>query len=640
MGGPARRRRATAARRWSLTRLTRPAILICGVLPAVLICIAAGPPAAGAATVPPIVSRIFEHACGTPSIGHAACDAIVVENQSGGTASSQLAAPAGGPLAGPAAAPSGYGPADLRSAYNLASAAAANGGNETVALVDAYDDPDAASDLATYRSTYGLPACGTGCFRKVNQTGGTSYPTGNTGWSEEISLDLDMVSAICPNCRILLVEASSDSLTSLGAAVNEAASLGATQISNSYGGSETSNEGSLSATYYNHPGIDVTVSSGDSGFGVEFPAASQYVTAVGGTSLSRASNARGWTETAWSGAGSGCSVYIPKPSYQKDTGCANRTVADVSAVADPGTPVAVYDTYGGSGWMEFGGTSVASPIIASVDALAGGRSPGTTYGDYAYAHPSQFNDIVSGSNWSSCPGSYECEAMPGYDGPTGIGTPDGAGPVGPPPPVPVNTGLPTISGSLVGGQTLTATNGSWQNSPTSYAYQWEDCTSSLTSSCTALVGAINQTYTLPTGYTGFVTVAVTASNAGGPSTPATATPRGPIAAPPPSFTLSATPASQSVSAGSSATYSVTVTPANAFTGSVAFTASGLPAGVTAAFSPAASPTGSTLTLKSSTTSPTGAHTITIGGSSAGAPSASTTVSLTLTSGTCFFGFCF
>jgi subtilase family serine protease len=274
-----------------------------------------------------------------------------------------------------------------------------------------------------YRTQFGLPACTTanGCFRKVNQNGGTSYPRADRGWAQEISLDLDMASAICPNCKILLVEASSNSFSNLGAAVNRAATMGASAISNSYGGSESSGETGYEASY-DHPGV--TVSSGDGGYGVEYPAASQYVTAVGGTSLSTASNTRGWAETVWSGAGSGCSAYITKPTWQTDTGCSKRTVADVSAVADPNTGVAVYDTYGGSsGWLVFGGTSVAAPIIAGVYALAGNS---TNNGSIPYSHSSLLFDITSGSN-GSCGGSYLCTAGTGYDGPTGLGTPNGSG---------------------------------------------------------------------------------------------------------------------------------------------------------------------------------------------------------------------
>jgi len=331
------------------------------------------------------------------------------------------------------AAPSGYGPGDLGSAYNLLAASSA-GSRQTVAIVDAYDDPNAESDLGAYRSRYGLPACTTanGCFNKVNQAGGATPPSADAGWAQEISLDLDMVSAICPNCRILLVEASSSTFTDLAAAVDRAVAMGATQVSNSYGGSEFSGE-VAAQSHYNHPGVDITVSTGDSGYGVQFPAASQYVTAVGGTRLARDASPRGWSETAWSGAGSGCSAYMPKPIWQSDPGCATRAVADVSAVADPSTGVAVYDTYGGSaGWLIFGGTSVAAPIVASVDALAGGRSPASAYGSFAYNNPTRFNDVTSGSN-GSCGGSYLCTGVIGYDGPTGIGTPNGVAATAPPP---------------------------------------------------------------------------------------------------------------------------------------------------------------------------------------------------------------
>ena len=322
----------------------------------------------------------------------------------------------------PSITPSGYGPSDLAAAYKFSTT---GGSGRTIAIVDAYDDANAESDLAVYRSQFGLPPCTTanGCFRKVNQTGGTSYPRGNQGWAEEISLDLDMASAVCRNCKILLVEATTNSFANLSAAVDEAAVLGAYAISNSYGGGEYSSE-VTDQSHYNHTGIAITASSGDGGYGVEFPAASQYVTAVGGTSLNRASNTRGWSETVWSGAGSGCSAYITKPTWQKDTGCARRTVADVSAVADPNTGVAVYDTYRlhPGGWLVFGGTSVSAPIIGSLYALAG---TATVAGSYPYAHLTSLFDVTSGSN-GSC-GTYLCTGGAGYDGPTGLGTPNGTG---------------------------------------------------------------------------------------------------------------------------------------------------------------------------------------------------------------------
>jgi subtilase family serine protease len=371
-----------------------------------------GPNASVNANASTGLSMRFLHArvCPSAAPGEAACHSLVRVD------------PSGQPLA--TSVPSGYGPAALRAAYVLAST---GGSGQTIAIVDAYDDPNAERDMGVYRTQFGLSACTTanGCFRKVNQSGGTSYPRGNTGWGEEISLDLDMASAICPSCHILLVEANSNSFANLAAAEDEAAKLGATVISNSYGGSEYSGEVNDQA-HFNHPGIAITVSSGDGGYGVEFPAASQYVTAVGGTTLIRNTSTRGWSETVWNGAGSGCSAYITKPTWQTDTGCGKRTVADVSAVADPNTGVAVYDTYlHPGGWLVFGGTSVASPIIASVYALAG-NSGSINYGSYSYSHLSSLFDVTVGSN-GSCSNSYLCTAKTGYDGPTGNGTPNGTG---------------------------------------------------------------------------------------------------------------------------------------------------------------------------------------------------------------------
>jgi subtilase family serine protease len=339
--------------------------------------------------------------------------------------------------------PVGYGPAQIQSAYKLSGL---NAGGRTVAIVDAFDDPKAASDLAKFRSTYGLPSCtaANGCFRKVNQNGGAApLPSGDPGWGTEISLDLDAVSATCPSCHILLVEANSANTPDLDKAEDTAAGLGAVAISNSWGGSEDSSI--LSAdSHFNHPGVAITAGSGDSGYGVSWPASSQYVTAVGGTSLSNAGNARGWNETAWSGAGSGCSAFEPKPAWQHDSGCPRRTVADVSADADPNTGLAVYDTYntcgssglcdllielgvvqGLDGWAQVGGTSLSAPLAAAVYALAG-NTGSIAYGSYPYSHTTALFDVTSGSN-GKCSPSYLCTAGPGYDGPTGLGTPNGTG---------------------------------------------------------------------------------------------------------------------------------------------------------------------------------------------------------------------
>ncbi|KOW00112.1 peptidase S8 [Streptomyces sp. NRRL B-1140] len=390
--------------------------------------------AAHAQAADPSTSKVtWTRSCALPRHqGEMACNALRVTG--GRTAFQQqhgLSA-----KAADASSPSGYGPSDLRSAYGLTSAATSNGSGRTIAIVDAYDDPNAESDLAAYRSQYGLPACTTanGCFKKVSQTGSTTaLPAPDSGWAGEISLDLDMASAICPNCHITLVEAKSATMTNLGTAVNEAVALGAKYVSNSYGGGESSSDTSYDSAYFNHPGVAITVSAGDAGYGAEYPAASKYVTAVGGTRLSTSSTTRGWTESVWrtsstEGTGSGCSAYDTKPAWQTDTGCTKRMIADVSAVADPATGVSVYDTYGadGQGWATYGGTSASAPIIASVYALAGTPSTGSYPARFPYANTTALNDVTSGSN-GSCTTSYFCTARTGYDGPTGLGTPQGLG---------------------------------------------------------------------------------------------------------------------------------------------------------------------------------------------------------------------
>jgi subtilase family serine protease len=350
------------------------------------------------------------HVCADAPAGAASCDAIRRDTVD-----------RNGNPAAPAIAPAGYGPADIRAAYGL-TAAVSKG--KTVAIVDAYDAPSAEADLATYRKQFGLPLCTTanGCFRKVNQTGSSRAPRANASWAQEISLDLDMVSAACPDCKILLVEANSASFADLGTAVNTAARLGAVAISNSYGGSD---QATLSA--YDHPNIAITASTGDGGYEVESPASFPTVIAVGGTSLTKAGT--GYTESAWSGAGSGCSAINAKPSFQTTTGCGGKVTADVSAVADPATGVAVYDSYayqGTKGWMVFGGTSASSPIVASVYAM------GSAVGSIAYpasktwANPGALNDVTTGSN-GTCTTAVWCTAGTGWDGPTGLGTPKGTG---------------------------------------------------------------------------------------------------------------------------------------------------------------------------------------------------------------------
>jgi hypothetical protein len=340
----------------------------------------------------------------------------------------------------------GYAPEDLQSAYGLTSASSAAGVGQTIAIVAAYDDPNAEADLKIYRERYKLPECGAsnGCFLKVDENGSTrKYPPPEANWAREISLDLDMASAICPHCHILLVEASQDTNAQLAAAERTAASLGANVISNSFAGEELA-EAPEYAAAYDHPGIPTTAAAGDHGYGVGSPASNSHVIAVGGTSLSPASNARGWTESVWyansggtvSGTGSGCSEE-QKPAWQTDQGCSFRTINDIAAVGDPNTPVSVYDSYQppeGRLWRLLGGTSVGAPIVAAAMALAGPYTKAFPGAEALYLeaaiNSASLNDVLTGSN-GAC-GTYLCQAGPGYDAPSGLGTLYGV-PVVPPP---------------------------------------------------------------------------------------------------------------------------------------------------------------------------------------------------------------
>lgn len=415
----------------------------------------------------------ISRACGAPGPGQASCGALELLNPAknwhgfpdkkpGSTTSTST--------------PSGFYPGDLQSAYGLTGVSGTYGSGETVAVIDAYNDPNALKDLVTYRNYFNgksgsvagtsastiPPICSStststgGCvsFTKYNQFGGTgSYPRNNIGWSEEISLDLAMVSAICPNCNIALVEANSASFSDLMQAVTFAKSIpGVVAISNSYGASEFSGEVNDNSTYSyssattSSNNIAMTASSGDGGYGVEYPAASPGLTAVGGTTLTASINSGKltWSQTVWSGSGSGCSAYEQRPGWQNgwDSACTMRTVADTSADANPNTGVAVYDSFHEPGWMVFGGTSVSSPTVASVYALAA-SSEGTSFNpspDAIYqssetstTSPGPLYNVVNGSNGSCV--TYLCNAsptyrpsgMPAYDGPTGNGTPNGSG---------------------------------------------------------------------------------------------------------------------------------------------------------------------------------------------------------------------
>jgi len=336
-------------------------------------------------------------------------------------------------------------PDDLRAAYGLTQAAKARGAGETVAVVEAFHDPDARSDFDRYRQMNKLPACvaatGAGCLTVLNQAGrGWPLPVGTAaGWQDETALDSEMVAAICPNCRVALFEAKSASLTDLGTAENSAARV-ARYISNSWTGPDFSGESQFDARYFNHPGVAITAASGDAGYGPGYPASSQLVTSIGGTYLDTAgAGRRGWTEVGWSGqttgpgtgTQSGCSSGEPKPGWQTDSGCANRTETDVSAVADAPAGVEFYSSARDCGGVCKGyGTSVAAPIIAAVYALAGPPRAGTYPAEYPYLHRAGLYRVTSGAD-GSCEASrrYLCNDAyslgDGYNGPDGLGTPDG-----------------------------------------------------------------------------------------------------------------------------------------------------------------------------------------------------------------------
>jgi hypothetical protein len=333
---------------------------------------------------------------------------------------------------GTAAAPAGWGARQLEAAYRLP---VSQRSHQTVAVSIAFHTPHLARFLAVYRRQFGLPPCSlaSGCFRVVNQRGRSSplAPPGvGTGWDLEATLDVSMISAACPHCRILVVEADDDSTASLARTDVTAARLGAQVISNSYGTRETG-FALRSRGDYLRPGHRVVASAGDIGYtAANFPADLATVTAVGGTTLTRSpGRPRGWAERTWNNlqgaGGSGCSAYVAKPARQHDPHCPGRTIADVAAV---GTNVPVFEpVYGG--WLTVSGTSVSAPLIAGIYGLAGNGArigPG-----YLYAHRRGLFDVTVGNNSLSvppakrCGGDYLCTARRGYDAPTGLGTPDG-----------------------------------------------------------------------------------------------------------------------------------------------------------------------------------------------------------------------
>jgi IPT/TIG domain len=508
-----------------LRRLLVAALFVAGAFAAVL-------SASASAASAPSASRVVR-VCGTPRAGAAACAAMkLVPAGDMGAQAKVVKKPYAGFLT----------PQDLHAAYSLPSGTTVSS-TQTIAVIDAYDDPTVEADLAVYDEEFGLPACtsANGCLRKLNQEGRSSpLPTEEGEWAAEISIDVEMAHAVCQNCHVLLVEAENEEFTSLGAAVDAAVNAGATEISNSYAGPEEPIFASVfsewNADYYEHPGVIVTASSGDCGYlnracpqrvsAANFPADSPDVVAVGGTTL--ADQSETWASTVWAEGGSGCSQIFSAPSWQSAlasfsaTGCREgRSIADVAAIGNPNTGVDIYDSTpeapgAPTGWAVYGGTSVSSPIIAAEFALAGGSRGVAFPAATLYSHLGEdeaLYDVVSGSN-GSCAGASSCQAGVGYDGPSGVGSPIGlnafalAG-------SPVSASAPAISGVAEEGRTLTATAGAWTGSPTSLGDQWEQCKPSG-SGCLPIAGATGETLTLTAGEVGStIRVQEIAGNAAG-----------------------------------------------------------------------------------------------------------------------------
>ena len=579
----------------------------------------------------------FQRACAGPGPGGAACNAQVVTDAGGVPLVTNSTPPS-----------SAYGPAQIGGAYDLGSLTASP--VQTVAIVDAYGDQSIASDLAIFDANFHLPALGgctpssttSDCFEQVNETGGTSLPAGNSGWELEVSLDVETVHSLCQNCNIILVEASSASFGDLGAAEDEAAALGANVITNSWGASDFSGESSLDSDF-DHPGVAITAAAGDDGYGVEYPAASPDVTAVGGTTLHvTGSGPYGYgSETVWDGSGSGCSRYESKPAWQDSAvpsaGCAGRAVNDVAADADPNTGLAVYDSVsyeGESGWFQVGGTSLSTQVIGAVYALTGNTSGinGATSGSPAYNDPGALHAGITGSN-GSCSPSILCNGQAsGWSGPAGLGSPDGLGAF--------ESGTPQPGFTLsVSPSTIDASVGGAAGTTTVTAHDLNGFDSGVTLATGALPNDVNASFSpSPTTATSTLTLTAASGATAGTYTvtvigtspgTTTQTTQVTLVVEVPSFTLSASPSSRSVSSSGSATYTITVSDVDGFSGTVGFSASGVPSHTTASFSPASSASSTTLTLTTSGAS-SGTSKITITGTqTGGAATAKTTVTLTV-----------
>lgn len=467
-----------------------------------------------------------EPVCAAAAPGFNSCDAAALTTLSGqpvrplgGSPRTSSATVAAGPNTSVSeSGPAAYSPQFIQEAYDTGWLSATAGTGTTVAIVDAYGDPDAIADLDVFRSTDGLPAIshstctpstiashssGGPCMVVSTQTGATTgLPSPGGDWDVEESLDLDAVSSMCPNCNILFIEANNTSNTALQTGDEEALKLGVKLISNSFGAIYSSSDSdawtaALDSTG-DASGAELFASTGDDGAYVDegytgssspdetqYPAAEPDVTAVGGTQLGTYAGARGVGETAWSGAGAGCDTFDARPAWQASvgTGCSGRALSDISADAAPASGLNIYDTYSGGGWQVIGGTSLSAPLTAAFTAVTAANagssadSHGLLSGQWAYADASELNDITSGSDGSGCTGSASynasqiCNAGTGWDGPTGVGSISGAvvtGETGPSLTVPPDNGVDNGDNgyslvSALGSRTATFDGGAYPN---------------------------------------------------------------------------------------------------------------------------------------------------------------------------------
>ncbi len=611
-----------------MTVLRRHAAL---AVAAALLVLAAAPASADSTSATTTWTHRDAHVC-VPTPDGAGCTSIARTLYANGI-EYHAATPAQLQAAARAAASVSYTAVGIRTAYGITGQ---GDPSRVIAIVDAYDDTAAYSNLATYRSGMGLPAiqscplstlttltstAASPCFTKVNQTGGTSLPAANSGWANEIDLDLQAASAICPKCSLLLLEANSTGFGDLGTAVTTAAGTPhVLAISNSYG--TTSDVPQSSYPAWNRAaqqGIAVMAASGDWGYAISFPASSTDVIGVGGTTLSVDSSGVRSGETVWSSAGSGCSTYNAAPSWQLIPGspCGSlKAVADLSADANPNSGLQIYTTYNGTtGWWIFGGTSLSSPLMAALCAMQGAYSSPTLASQYAWASTTPYFDVTSGSN-GTCSPSVMCTAGTGWDGPSGRGSIASA------------TASQTLTSVTVSPASASVTTGATQQF-TATGYDQNNNPMSPQPSFTWAVnggGTISSTGLFTAGSSAGGPFTVTASSSGVNGT-ASVTVTAPATA---GFTISASPSSRSIKRGQSTSYSISITRTGGFTGSIALSVSSHPGGITGTFSPnPATGTSSTLTIPTSKQTTAGTYQLTITGSYGSILASSTTVKLTL-----------